>query len=225
MGSANDVEKLERRLDELGDAIVMDPMSVTALDVDAVEAAVDELGRRAEAAEHFRIEALAHVATARALLDELRDAERAAAEAHREVEIKIAAPRVVVPDAPPLSDDLTTELDRIGRLIDEQQWHGASVTLADWTEHATRAARCATECAEANRAPIAARNELRGRLDGYRAKAYRLGAIEDVDVSELYEAARVALFTAPTDLMEAADAVGRFRRVLPNDAASGDEPR
>ncbi len=84
MGSANDVEKLERRLDELGDAIVMDPMSVTALDVDAVEAAVDELGRRAEAAEHFRIEALAHVATARALLDELRDAERAAAEAHRE---------------------------------------------------------------------------------------------------------------------------------------------
>ena len=44
------------------------------------------------------------------------------------------------------------------------------------------------------------RNELRGRLAAFHAKADSLGALEDGDVAMLYERARTALYTAPTDL-------------------------
>jgi uncharacterized protein involved in type VI secretion and phage assembly len=173
----------------------------------------------------FRAEASDRIATARAVVGNLRAVERDEVDAHRDVLVKIASASVPSPLAPPRSVHLASELDQISALTDEKQWHRANVALADWTERATQALACATACVTANRAPLEARNELRGRLDAYRAKAHRLGLIEDRDLSERYEDARVVLYTAPTDLTDAEAAVDRYRRALPRDAEAGDEPR
>jgi hypothetical protein len=223
--TAKNVERWEQRLSQLGDAIVMDPLSVSAPDIEAVEVAVAELRQRADAAVQFRVDATDRIATARAVVGNLRDAERDAVDAHLDAVVKIASASVPSPVAPRRSDHLASELDQISALIDEKHWHRANVALEDWTERATQALACATTCATANRAPIETRNELRGRLDAYRAKAHRLGLIEDDDLSELYEDARVVLYTAPTDLTDAEAAVGRYRRALPRAAEAGDEPR
>ena len=66
----------------------------------------------------------------------------------------------------------------------------------------------------ANRAPLATRNELRGRLDAYRAKAYRLGLLENPALAALYARAQEVLFTAPTDLAAADELVRRYQQAL-----------
>ena len=90
--------------------------------------------------------------------------------------------------------------------------------------NAERLQRDNESCLHANLAPINARNELRGRLDAYRAMAHDRGLIEDPEVSRRYDAAHDALFTAPTDLVEAATLVRRYREALPDDAAERKVP-
>ena len=61
---------------------------------------------------------------------------------------------------------------------------------------------------------LATRDELRGRLEAYRARARSLGRAEDLELARLYERARDALYTAPCDLAEAEELVGDFQRAL-----------
>jgi hypothetical protein len=68
----------------------------------------------------------------------------------------------------------------------------------------------------ANRAPLDRRDELRGRLGAYRAKASRLGfaAITHPQVSDLADNAHSELFTAPVNLDRADELVERLGRAL-----------
>jgi hypothetical protein len=61
---------------------------------------------------------------------------------------------------------------------------------------------------------LAARNELRGRLDAYKAKALRRGLGENSDLTPLAEAAQTALFTAPCDLDAARRALDTYQDAL-----------
>jgi hypothetical protein len=61
---------------------------------------------------------------------------------------------------------------------------------------------------------LSRRDELRGLLDAYKAKAARLGAVEDLDLAVRYDQARELLWTAPCDLDAAADAVSRFQQAV-----------
>jgi hypothetical protein len=63
---------------------------------------------------------------------------------------------------------------------------------------------------------LARRRELRGRLDGYRAKAQALGSAEDLRLEGLYTAARDALYSAPCDLDHAEQEVMVYQRALPS---------
>jgi hypothetical protein len=51
-------------------------------------------------------------------------------------------------------------------------------------------------------------------LDAYKAKAARLGGIEDEELTALYGRARELLWTAPCELDAAADAVTRYQRAV-----------
>ena len=66
------------------------------------------------------------------------------------------------------------------------------------------------------------REELRGLLGAYQAKAARLGAAEDPGLTERYDRARGLLWTAPCDLAAAADAVAGYQRAV---LALGGPPR
>jgi hypothetical protein len=58
------------------------------------------------------------------------------------------------------------------------------------------------------------REELRGLLGAYQAKAARLGAAEDPGLTERHDRARGLLWTAPCDLAAAADAVTSYQQAV-----------
>jgi chromosome segregation ATPase len=75
----------------------------------------------------------------------------------------------------------------------------------------------ANGCREAERqatALIDRRDELRGLLDAYQARAAKLGGAEDSELDARYDRARVLLWTAPCDLSAAADAVTGYQQAV-----------
>jgi hypothetical protein len=93
-----------------------------------------------------------------------------------------------------------------------------------WPELATELDRCAgalaaavkqtQECERIAAAGLASRDELRGLLGAYKAKAARLGVAEDTDLVASYDQARDLLWTAPCDLTAAAAAVAGYQRAI-----------
>ena len=60
----------------------------------------------------------------------------------------------------------------------------------------------------------ASRDELRGLLGAYKAKAARLGVAEEADLVASYDQARDLLWTAPCDLTAASTAVAGYQRAI-----------
>ena len=58
------------------------------------------------------------------------------------------------------------------------------------------------------------RDELRGVLTAYQAKAQALGQAENVELGELYAAASEALYAAPCDLAAAEQRVLAYQRSI-----------
>ncbi len=67
---------------------------------------------------------------------------------------------------------------------------------------------------ETARSAVAARDELRGRLDAYRAKAQAVGQGEDLELHRLYVDALDLLFSAPCDLVAAGALVTAYQRSI-----------
>ena len=79
------------------------------------------------------------------------------------------------------------------------------------------AAAAAQRYRDAERAATALlgrRDELRGLLDAYQAKAARLGAAEDIELAAHYRQASDLLWTAPCDLAAATAAVTRYQQAI-----------
>lgn len=211
--SASEPARLRARLAKLGELLIKDPLSVPASELGEVERRAEVLRHDLEAAAQLRAEVVDQFARARAVIGELQSAARAAAEAHREATAKIASPEVPAPMA--VDRAIAQQLSRAEALSDEGKWLAAQRELADWEVRADELLHRLYENAAANRLPVEERNQLRGRLDAYRAKVHRLGRIEDPALSALYDAARDALYTAPTDLNEAAALVRRYQGAVP----------
>jgi len=90
---------------------------------------------------------------------------------------------------------LSSELDQL-----ERDLAGLTTSLRD-TERAVAGV-------------LGRRDELRGLLGAYQAKAARLGAAEDPGLTERYDRARELLWTAPCDLAAAADAVTSYQHAV-----------
>ncbi|HET8641563.1 MAG TPA: serine protease, partial [Pseudonocardiaceae bacterium] len=73
--------------------------------------------------------------------------------------------------------------------------------------------RTRIEC-EAIRSLLDRRNELRGRLDAYRAKAAGIGHSEDLELERLFGVAHELLWTAPCDLPAATRALARYQQAV-----------
>jgi hypothetical protein len=58
------------------------------------------------------------------------------------------------------------------------------------------------------------RDELRGLLDAYQARAAKLGGAEDSELDARYDRAHDLLWTAPCDLSAAADAVAGYQQAV-----------
>jgi hypothetical protein len=208
---------LQDELDRLAEDLVLDTLVVVPDDLDRLEGKVVAITAELAAVDELQADASERLRYADALHGQLRGAVADAEAAHREVLEKIAAPSVPAPA--PVADEISTEIDRVRAMVMAGRWRDAERALAAWTARVDDLLRDALDCAAANRAPLEARNQLRGRLDGYRAMAIRRGVLEDVQLAALHARARDALYTAPTDLADAEASVQAYREALPRESA------
>jgi hypothetical protein len=147
---------------------------------------------------------------AQALLDETRwavaECENAAEHATSRIVLDRALTAVALPD------HATDELERIMESGDDLT--ATASRLAEWRRQVQECRDDALAVARRSRSMIAERDELRARLDGYRAKAAALGLLEDPAVVSAYERARSILHTAPTDIDVARDLVVAYQNTL-----------
>jgi hypothetical protein len=148
----------------------------------------------------------------RALMADLRAATALAEAARADALAKIADPEVIEPRV--VGDNLGAALDRVVESSSHGDWRAADNLLVQWTTRCQDALADARRASAANQAPVAARDELRGRLEAYRAKANRIGLLEDPAAESLYARAKKVLWTAPTNVAEAEQLVRHYQRLL-----------
>ena len=137
---------------------------------------------------------------------------------------RAAAKITAVPAVPADRTDLSARIAALDTLLAAGRWTRLSSEL-DLLERELASATSDFRDTERTVAGLLSRrDELRGLLDAYKAKAARLGAAEDPGLAVRYDQARELLWTAPCDLNAAADAVSRFQQaVLAMRSADGHE--
>jgi hypothetical protein len=207
-----DVAQTRSALARLTAAVAEDPLAATPGSVDALEASVAAIRAHVEGVRDFRADSDAQLERARDLLSAAQRADTQARVAHAALVEKIAGPDVPAPV--PLPAGLAAELDDAVSLARSGAWQEAEDAVERWRALATAVHDAARRVEAANLAPIALRDELRRRLDAYRSKASRLRLLEDPELAAVHARAQRVLYTAPTDLTEAADLVRRYQVAL-----------
>jgi hypothetical protein len=154
-------------------------------------------------------------AQAQRQVDDLRTA-TAAARATREDAIvawRHAAERITgIPPLPP--EIVEPPIASLTKLAAAGRWTRLQAEL-DRCHSDLAAAAAATEDSRRSAATaLGRRDELRGLLGAYKAKAARLGAAEDADLTARYDQAYELLWTAPCDLAVAATAVTGYQQAI-----------
>jgi len=205
-------------LDALARTVRADPLALTRDGrpdtgaLDAVAAELAELKERLAEAVRFRRGFEERMARMREAVALVRSAEDEVERARREVQAKIASP--VLPDPADRASLLADRLAALSALRDRRRWGD----LADRAVDLERAARDALDQARADLRLITGlldrREELRGRLMAYRAKAARLGHAEDPELGALYEEAHAVLWTSPCDLRKATVMLSGYQQAV-----------
>ncbi|GAA5201416.1 hypothetical protein GCM10023322_81330 [Rugosimonospora acidiphila] len=231
LGVAELTRSLGERLDQGRSANLRDPL--TAAPAGQLRAAVRDLaGELASELDTVRqrVAGLAalrdrypdRIAALATLVEEVAAAESGVRDAYARAEEKILAPDLPVP--PAAAGRLRAALPGPDD-VHKRQWVRLAEDLAALEESARLARGRAEQLRDAADGLLARRQELRGRLDAYRAKAARVGFAEDTDLSVRYQRAHDLLFTAPCDLRQSTRAVYAYQQALAELIASSKEPR
>jgi hypothetical protein len=173
--------------------------------VAAAVARVDELVRLRDDARQRIAEVTTAAATARAAYED-------AAAAWQRAAAKICAE--ALPAQPPGVADLTARLADLDLLLSGGRWTRLASELDEIERDLTEATANFRDTERTVVRAMSQRDELRGLLGAYQAKAARLGAAEDPGLTERYDRARGLLWTAPCDLAAAADAVTGYQQAV-----------
>jgi hypothetical protein len=152
------------------------------------------------------------VAELRALIEQVAAAEQRLAGAYARVADRIAD--TGLPPVPHAAGVLQARLAGLDPLHRKQRWAQLADDATAVERAATRARARADELRDAADGLLARRDELRGRLEAYRAKAARLGYAEHDGLTALHARARDLLWTAPCDLRAATRAVFAYQHAI-----------
>jgi len=145
-------------------------------------------------------------------IDEVAAAEQAVRTAFARAVEKVADPGL--PPEPRAADVLRARVSDLDARRAAGQWHRLADDIAMLEASIAHALERARELTEAADGLLARRDELRGRLEAYRAKAARHRLDEDERLSTLHLTARDLLFTAPCDLHASTKAVHGYQKAL-----------
>ena len=210
---------VQGKLARLRDTLNSDPLALWRGGGKVDTSGADRLAEQAAAAAsrvdelvRLRDEARQRIAGLTTATATARSARADAVAAWRQAATKIAAG--ALPPQPGDLADQSARLAGLGTLLAGGRW----TRLASELDLLDRELATATAgFKEAERAVVAAmakRDELRGLLGAYRAKAARLGAVEDPGLAERYDRARDLLWTAPCDLAAAEAAVASYQQAV-----------
>jgi hypothetical protein len=169
----------------------------------AVSRARDVAALRADSSQRIAAVTATVTAARQAWQDAMAARQRAAA--------KIAA--AALPKPPDVSG-LAPRLAALDTLRAEGRWTRLEAELDLLDKQAAVVAKGCRDTEQAATALLDQRDELRGLLDAYRARAAKLGGAEDSDLDARYDHARDLLWTAPCDLSAAADAVTGYQQAV-----------
>jgi len=204
------IDEADRRLGAFTRTLATDPLGVDERELSAVRDLVARADAERTSAAELKEALTQRLADAHALLDQFAEAQRAA-----DAALDAAADRFREQDLHVVrGPDLRPDLAAVDALAAAGQWALISPRLADWTRRARERLAALRDAAAHNDGLLVARNELRGRLDAYRAKALRRGLGENAELTPLADAARTALYTAPCDLDAARAAVNAYQDAL-----------
>ena len=214
-----ELDRVGRELTALGRVVRTDPLSLVrdgAPDtgrLDRVRTVLTTLGDELAGVARMRDDYADLVARVTVSIEEVEATEERAREAHAAALAKIESPNLPEPSRG-LGTALRDRLTALERLREAGRW----VEMAGRFAELERAVDDALDRAESELRLSAGlldrRGELRGRLEAYRAKAARLGVIEDERLTTLYGEARTVLWTAPCDLRRATTVLAEFQRAL-----------
>ncbi len=169
--------------------------------VAALTPRIAELDRLRQQA-RLRIDDLAAAAAA------ARAARQDAVAARRDVAVRVSA----LPPLPPQVPE--PPLPTLAALAAGGQWSRLAAELDRCDAELAAANAQTADLSQTAAAAIDKRDELRGLLRAYKAKAARLGAAEDPDLSARHDQAYGLLWTAPCDLAAAEAAVAAYQRAI-----------
>jgi hypothetical protein len=127
-----------------------------------------------------------------------------------------AAAKIADSALPPRLDaaGLGAQLATLDALRTAGRWSRLASELDTTEKQAAAATQRYRDAEQAAIACLGRRDELRGLLDAYQAKAARLGAAENLDLAARYDQAHDLLWTAPCDLAAAAAAVTHYQQAI-----------
>jgi hypothetical protein len=214
-----DLDRVGRELTALGRLVRTDPLSFVRNGhpdtgrLDRVRAVLTSLGDELAGVARMRDEYADLVARVTAVVEETEQTERRAREAYTTVLAKIHSPNLAEPAAG-LGTALRDRLAALERLREAGRWVEMAGRFAELERAAEEALERARGDLRLSAGLLDRRGELRGRLEAYRAKAARLGLVEDERLTALYGEAREVLWTAPCDLRRATTVLGEFQRAI-----------
>jgi hypothetical protein len=191
--------------------LATDPLGLAGVLERDVMPALARLGREIEDARDERARLEAELAGAGDKIAALQAALAEAIASHDERRAKVVLDHEPpAPFAHSVVDELTRWRDRLRHTLAAGRWQAVKLGVANWsTQLAARLAECRRVTYE-NRRPVERRHELRGLLDGFRAKAADTGLAEDPTVTELYRRAHALLYARPTPLLAAEQLVADY---------------
>lgn len=209
-GGMGTLDEADRQLGRFTAALATDPLAVDESALASVRSLIARADAERTSAAELREALTRRLADAHALAGELAEARRAADAARDAAQGRFPDREIVVARG----GDLRPDLAAIDALAAAGQWALISPRLSDWARRAREQLAGLRDAASRNAALLTTRNELRGRLDAYRAKALSRGLGEDPGLTPLAEAARDMLYTAPCDVDAARRAVDAYQEAL-----------
>ncbi len=179
---------------------------------------VTAVSTRADELDRLRTDSGRRIATvARAVATATTAWQDAVAAQHRAA-VRIADPEVQSLETP---SELAGRVAGLPKLQQAARWGQLGAELDALEQDVAAAQRRYRDAHAAAAAGLERRDEMRGLLDAYKAKAAALGSAEDEHLTALYEHARDMLWTAPCDIAAAASAVTSYQRAVLQLAAAG----
>jgi hypothetical protein len=221
LGAASTVEPLRATLANLQSTAIEDPLAAAPggrvggrVDdgLRELSARVDTTRQRLAELKSLRDGYQQRVAGLRGLADDVIAAERELAEVYARVTEKILDPGLAA--LPSFGAGLRTTADQLERLGVSGEWATLADTMAATEKSAREARERVSYLRQVATGLLDRREELRGRLDAYRAKAASKGVVEHPELTNRYDEAHRVMFTAPCDLRAGTRAVLAYQQTL-----------